>query len=86
MYKIVHFVILLLLRMQVAIWRDLGRKRLVVAFRGTEQVGFLVVIIRRKSFEISSDTQSFSDKVEGSAHRFDACTYRVTQLYCVIIS
>lgn len=31
--------------MQVAIWRDSERKRLVVAFRGTEQVGHFFMLI-----------------------------------------
>lgn len=31
--------------LQVAIWRDSARKRLVVAFRGTEQVGNMCVCV-----------------------------------------
>lgn len=49
--EILLLVIFLLVRMQVAIWRDLERKRLVVAFRGTEQVGFRISMIRGKSFD-----------------------------------
>ena len=39
--------------MQVAIWRDLERRRLVVAFRGTEQVGSRISVIRDNLFELS---------------------------------
>lgn len=40
-------VIVLSVRMQVAIWRDIERRRLVIAFRGTEQVGSKISIIRK---------------------------------------
>lgn len=33
------------MELQVAIWRDSARKRLVIAFRGTEQVGYIYIYI-----------------------------------------
>lgn len=36
-------------KLQVAIWRDSERKRLVVAFRGTEQVRYFHIIINALS-------------------------------------
>lgn len=40
--------------LQVAIWRDSARKRLVIAFRGTEQVGYIYIYIHVCFMEISS--------------------------------
>lgn len=46
-YLMLELFLLLLLfdYTQVAIWRDLDRRRLVIAFRGTEQVGFIISLI-----------------------------------------
>lgn len=33
-------------KLQVAIWRDSRRRRLVIAFRGTEQVGYSLIYVQ----------------------------------------
>lgn len=54
--------------LQVAIWRDIARRRLVVAFRGTEQVGYISLFSVQLGYLASVQivhTFIFSDTMEG---------------------
>lgn len=76
--------------LQVAIWRDSARKRLVIAFRGTEQVGYIYIYMFALGrlvpyLLVQKVYANFAGKMEGLANGFDASSCWVLFIYFIYL-